>query len=267
MSDCSPEQHEELSLPVTSYHTSYSTSGLDESDAGRHGHDAGEEDDVVQTEVGSPETGDIGSDLSSESDNELSLAVTSYHTRYATTEFEEGAQGFDEGESESDGDYNLEPNADEPIADEAWLANYNRERRIRNQRMELLQRRLDGVDSNSTWYVQRKLFRAATTETWLLAKLTALLLLNTPRCDCGNCNIELLRNAKECNCCREIQGCIDALQDKQVLDAVGEKPLSCITQHPGFDAACLNRWSLSLAASQFKTRERKVYQRTGSEER
>ena len=86
------------------------------------------------------------------------------------------------------------------------------------------------------------------------------------RCKCGNCNTELLENPKECCCCAEISKCATVLSDKEVLEAVGEQPL-CITQHPGFDALCLNTWCLEVASGSFKTREGRQYRQIGSKER
>lgn len=43
--------------------------------------------------------------------------------------------------------------------------------------------------------------------------------------------------------------------------------LACIIDHPGFPAICLNRWSLELAADNFKTRDGHRYKQSGSKER
>lgn len=85
------------------------------------------------------------------------------------------------------------------------------------------------------------------------------------RCNCGSCKLEHVDNAKECKCCTEIPQCMDALQDKWVIET-GEE-LLCITQHPGFRAVCLERWSLKLAADKYKTLENKRYKNTGEEKR
>ena len=86
------------------------------------------------------------------------------------------------------------------------------------------------------------------------------------RCNCGSCKLEHVDNAKECKCCTEIPQCMDALQDKWVIEEAGEE-LLCITQHPGFRAVCLERWSLKLAADKYKTLENKRYKNTGEEKR
>ena len=44
----------------------------------------------------------------------------------------------------------------------------------------------------------------------------------------------------ECVCCREYQQILEKLTDDGVAD-------SCITQHPGFSAVCLNMWVLQVA--------------------
>lgn len=54
----------------------------------------------------------------------------------------------------------------------------------------------------------------------------------------------------------------------EVLDdpAVLGTPPECITRHPGFSPICLERWSLRQVADKLRTRKRKRYQQTGSEE-
>jgi hypothetical protein len=44
-------------------------------------------------------------------------------------------------------------------------------------------------------------------------------------------------------------------------------PLKCIIEHPGFQASCLNRWSLELAAGNYKTCDGHRYGQSGSKER
>ena len=74
------------------------------------------------------------------------------------------------------------------------------------------------------------------------------------RCNCGNCNIENLVEAKECRCCTELPNCVAALSivNKDVSESSDDDAINtqqmCITNHPGFDAICLNRWSLELAS-------------------
>ena len=43
--------------------------------------------------------------------------------------------------------------------------------------------------------------------------------------------------------------------------------LKCVIEHPGFQASCLNRWSLELAAGNYKTRDGHRYGQSGSKER
>jgi len=43
--------------------------------------------------------------------------------------------------------------------------------------------------------------------------------------------------------------------------------LQCVTQHPGFNAVCLEKWSLRMAAERLRTKEKSRYRQTGSEER
>ena len=53
-------------------------------------------------------------------------------------------------------------------------------------------------------------------------------------------------NAKECQCCMEIEPCVEVVNSEQVLLEVDSVP-KCITLHPGFIAVCLGVWSLRLA--------------------
>ena len=43
--------------------------------------------------------------------------------------------------------------------------------------------------------------------------------------------------------------------------------LKCITEHPGFNPVCLQKWSLRLATAKFKTKGKQQYRQNGSEER
>ena len=75
----------------------------------------------------------------------------------------------------------------------------------------------------------------------------------------------LIQNAYECQCCQEIQRCVDNLQSEDVLADTGASP-SCVTHYPGFKINCLEKWSLRMAASKYRTISRRRYRRTGSEE-
>ena len=86
------------------------------------------------------------------------------------------------------------------------------------------------------------------------------------RCKCGNCSIELLQNAKECQCCVEIDACVEALTSDQVVSEVGFSP-KCITLHSGFNQACLGVWSLRIAAQKYRKIDMTRYKQTGSEKR
>ena len=67
------------------------------------------------------------------------------------------------------------------------------------------------------------------------------------RCRCGCCSNEFVIEAKECHCCTEVPKCIDAL-------TLANSEQLCITNHPGFNAICLNRWALELASDNYRTR-------------
>jgi hypothetical protein len=51
----------------------------------------------------------------------------------------------------SNEDLYLHAYSDEPLADEEWLAEYNREREEREERMVELRRRLDGTELINSW--------------------------------------------------------------------------------------------------------------------
>ncbi len=85
------------------------------------------------------------------------------------------------------------------------------------------------------------------------------------RCSCGNCSTELMANPKECCCCHEIENCFQFIQNFSKENEKG--PLKCVIDHPGFPAMCLYRWSLELAAENYRTRDGHHYRQTGAEER
>eukprot|EP00795_Rhopilema_esculentum_P015952 gene15952-7282_t len=132
-----------------------------------------------------------------------------------------------------DEDYG-EPYMGEPLADHAWLANYNAERLAEKERNDKLVRRLNGTEVLNEW------------------------------CVCGNCHTEFLVNPKECQCCQEMDMCKLALNEFQVVEELGQAP-QCITVHPGFNPVCLTRWALYTLADQFKTRQNSRYRSLGSE--
>ena len=90
------------------------------------------------------------------------------------------------------------------------------------------------------------------------------ILMQIFRCTCGNCNTELMQNAKECCCCQQIENCLEFIQ---TFCKGNQEPLKCMIDHPSFPAVCLNRWSLDLAADNYKTRDGHVYKQSGSKER
>ena len=74
------------------------------------------------------------------------------------------------------------------------------------------------------------------------------------RCKCGNCHLDLLQNANECQCCQEIDGCKESLNSELVLCEVNSTP-NCVILHPGFYPVCLNRWSLRSAAAKYMAQD------------
>ena len=88
------------------------------------------------------------------------------------------------------------------------------------------------------------------------------------RCKRGNCSVLLLQNISECYCCSELEGCLESTKtDLVLLDIGADVTLKCVTQHPGFNPVCLQKWSLRLAAGKFKTKGKQQYRQKGSEER
>ena len=55
--------------------------------------------------------------------------------------------------------------------------------------------------------------------------------------------------------------------DLVLQDIAPDVTLQCVTEHPGFNPVCLQKWSLRLAAAKFKTKGKKQYKQKGSEER
>ena len=69
------------------------------------------------------------------------------------------------------------------------------------------------------------------------------------RCNCGSC--QRLNRVEECVCCSEID-CVVA-KNNEAVEAEGlNEPPVCITQHPGFNAVCLNHRVLQTAWYQYK---------------
>ena len=56
------------------------------------------------------------------------------------------------------------------------------------------------------------------------------------------------------------------MQDHMVVSELGRQP-KCITEHPGFDAICLNRWALNLAANLYQRRDGVRYRKGFLEQR
>ncbi len=89
----------------------------------------------------------------------------------------------------------------------------------------------------------------------------------TLRFSCDNCSIELLQNASECCCCKEIENCVQFLaefSEDSVQTVTDKGTLQCVIEHPGFQSSCLNRWSLELATGNYKTRDGHRYSQSGS---
>ena len=87
------------------------------------------------------------------------------------------------------------------------------------------------------------------------------------RCECGNCSVALVQNISECYCCKELEECRESLESDLVQqDFSPNASLTCVTEHPGFNPVCLQKWSLRLAASKFKTKGKQQYRQKGGED-
>jgi hypothetical protein len=58
--------------------------------------------------------------------------------------------------------------------------------------------------------------------------------------------------------------CEEVIQD---LKAEGVQNAKCVTQHPGFNPVCLQKWSLKMAADRYKTKDKSKYSQTSTENR
>ena len=75
-----------------------------------------------------------------------------------------------------------------------------------------------------------------------------MLYLFIHRCDSGNCSVVLAQNISECYCCKELEGCGEALESDLVQQDISPNAiLNCVTEHPGFNPVCLQKWSLRMA--------------------
>jgi len=91
---------------------------------------------------------DNSSDCDSESENSQNDSEFNYITNYV---FEDERQERQEQQlSDSDGDYES-IYKDEPIADEEWLADYNKEIARQHERKEQLTRRRNGIEPVEFW--------------------------------------------------------------------------------------------------------------------
>ena len=51
----------------------------------------------------------------------------------------------------------------------------------------------------------------------------------------------------ECICCKEIATIVS-----KIGEAIGDDPVTCITEHLGFEGVCLNVWVLQVAYYQYR---------------
>ena len=75
------------------------------------------------------------------------------------------------------------------------------------------------------------------------------------RCKCGNCQ-----------CCTQIEECVDSFSSDIVLQDVEELPM-CITMHLGFNSLCLDSLALHLAAAKLQIRKKEEYWQTSTQDR
>ena len=71
-------------------------------------------------------------------------------------------------------------------------------------------------------------------------------LFSVVRFKCNNCERNLLENISECYCCQELEVCVKGWGSDLVVAELDPNAaaLHCITEHPGFNPVCLQRWSL-----------------------
>ncbi|XP_064637204.1 uncharacterized protein LOC135493646 [Lineus longissimus] len=68
-------------------------------------------------------------------------------------------------------------------------------------------------------------------------------------CSCGNCQI--METALECRCCQTM----NVVQQKLTDPLIEGADFKCVTEHPGFEGACLNIWALEVAFLTFKAQQ------------
>ena len=82
------------------------------------------------------------------------------------------------------------------------------------------------------------------------------------RCSCLQCSRDLLRNISEYYCCKELEGCVEAMTCDLVREDLGEgEELKCVTEHPGFRPVCLEKSSLRMASSKYRKRDKQTYKK------
>ena len=76
------------------------------------------------------------------------------------------------------------------------------------------------------------------------------------------------------NCFKMLENAVVAKRYKIAYNSLhsftrtqNKESLECVIEHPGFEASCLNRWSLELAAGNYKTLDGHRYGQIGSKER
>ena len=57
-----------------------------------------------------------------------------------------------------------------------------------------------------------------------------------------------MAKAEECMCCMEMTAMTDLIEGLNPLNP----DIHCVTQHPGFEACCLNPWALQTAYYAYK---------------
>ena len=51
------------------------------------------------------------------------------------------------------------------------------------------------------------------------------------------------------------------------LEVEGVQNATCVTQHPGFNPVCLQKWSLKQASDRYKTKNKDKYKQIAAQER
>ena len=209
---------------------------------------------------------DCSSGSSSDSEGSQNDSEWNYIPGYVSVEDEREGEELLPEDGDSDVDFDEYNYTDEPLADEEWIQQYNKDIKAKEDKQKELGRRLDGTELFGSWYVELESGLNSS-----IPFIFTLLCSSLPscnffilRCTCGNCDTQHLQNANECFCCQDNEKCVASLKEELVLEDI-EEPPKCITLHPGFGPVCLEKWSLRISAVKYRRRDGKRYKKQDSE--